>query len=47
MNDSERLAKYDSTRTFSRGLIQDVTKDKIRYYEHVIKKFGGNIRYEF
>ena len=23
----------------SRGLIRDVTEDKIRYYEHVIKKF--------
>ena len=36
---SERLAKHDSTRTFSRGLIRDVTENKLRYYEHVIKKF--------
>ena len=40
MNDlSERLVKHDSAPTFFRGLIQGVTEDKIRYYEHVIKKF--------
>ena len=36
---SERSAKHDSAPTFSRGLIRDVTEDKIGYYEHVIKKF--------
>jgi hypothetical protein len=36
---SERSAKHDSTRTFYRGLIRDVTEDKIGYYEHVIKNF--------
>ncbi len=36
---SERSAKHDSTRTFSRGLIRDVTENKLRYYEHAIKKF--------
>ncbi len=36
---SERSAKHDSTRTFCRGLIRDVTGDELRYYEHVIKKF--------
>ena len=36
---SERLAKHDSTPTFSRGLIRDVTEHKISHYEHVIKKF--------
>ncbi|KAF5415073.1 MAG: hypothetical protein C5S48_06880 [Candidatus Methanogaster sp.] len=40
MNDlSERSEKHDSTRTFSRGLIRDVTEDELSYYEHVIKKF--------
>jgi hypothetical protein len=36
---SERLAKYNSIRTFSRGLIRGVTEHKIIHYEHVIKKF--------
>ena len=36
---SERSAKHDSTRTFSGGLIRNVTGHKISYYEHVIKKF--------
>ena len=40
---SERLAKYDPTGTFSRGLIRGVTGDKISYYEHAIKKIREKI----
>jgi hypothetical protein len=36
---SERLVKHDSTRTFSEGLIRDVTENKLSHYEHVIKEF--------
>jgi len=36
---SERLVKHDSAPAFFRGLIRDVTGHKLRYYEHVIKKF--------
>ena len=36
---SERLVKHDSSPAFFRGLIRDVTENKLGYYEHVIKKF--------
>ena len=36
---SERLVKHDSSPAFFRGLIRDVTGNKLGYYEHVIKKF--------